>query len=147
MFFCNKTNENCRELYSNQVDLIWRSAIKRPIDSTTGTTSGQTDTTSGQTSTTSEQTSTTSGHPSTTNGKTKGQASTTCRKTSTTSGETSTTSGETSTASSKTDQAKDYEWPDVSGQTWRNSFFSWKRLSENPYLWWLYLLAPSVKVS
>ena len=100
MFFCNKTNENCRKLYSNQVDLIWRSAIKRPIDSTT-------DTTSGQTSTRSEQTSTTSEHLSTTNGKTNGQTSNASRKT-------STTSGETSTASTKTDQAKYYEWPDVS---------------------------------
>ena len=107
MFFCNKTNENCRKLYSNQVDLIWRSAIKRPIGSTAGTTSGQTDTTSGQTSTRSEQTSTTSEHLSTTNGKTNGQTSNASRKT-------STTSGETSTASTKTDQAKYYEWPDVS---------------------------------
>ena len=36
------------------------SVVKRPIDSTTSTTSGETDTTSGQTSTTSGQTSTTS---------------------------------------------------------------------------------------
>ena len=55
------------------------SVIKKPKDSTTGTTSGQTDTTSGQTSTTNGQTSTTSG-----------QTSTTSVQTSTTSGQTST---------------------------------------------------------
>ena len=63
------------------VDFL-RSVIKRPADSTTGTTSGQIDTTGGQTSTRSGQT-------STTNGQTNGQASTTNGKTSTTSGETS----------------------------------------------------------
>ena len=58
--------------------LVWRafiqkrSVIKRPTDSTTGTTSGQTDTTSGQTNTTSGQT-------STTNGQTNEQASSTSR--------------------------------------------------------------------
>ena len=45
------------------------SVIKRPIDSTTSTTSGQADTTSGQTSTTSGQTTTASGRTSTTSGK------------------------------------------------------------------------------
>ena len=43
-----------------------RSVIKRPTDSTTGTTSGRTNTTSGETSTTNGQTSTTSGKTSTT---------------------------------------------------------------------------------
>ena len=68
-----------------------RSVIKRPTDSTTGTTCGQTDTTSGQ--------------RSTTNGQTNGQTSTTSRKTSTTSEQTSTastTSGQTSTMSDHT---------------------------------------------
>ena len=41
--------------------LMTGSVIKRPADSTTGTTSGQTDTKSGQASTTSGQTSTKSG--------------------------------------------------------------------------------------
>ena len=47
-----------------------RSVIKRPTDSTTGTTSGRTNTTSGLTSTTSGETSTTNGQTSTTSGKT-----------------------------------------------------------------------------
>ena len=46
------------------------SVIKRPADSTTSTTSGQTDTMSEQTNTTSRQTSITSERTSTTNGKT-----------------------------------------------------------------------------
>ena len=46
----------------------WKSVIKRPIDSTTSTTSGQTDTT---------MDSTTGGQTSTTNGQSNGQTGTT----------------------------------------------------------------------
>ena len=66
------------------------SVIKRPTDSTTSTTSGQTDTMSGQTSTTSGQTNTSSGKTSTRSGKT-----------STSSGKTSTRSGKTNSSSGK----------------------------------------------
>ena len=68
-----------------------RSVIKRPTDSTTGTTSGQTSTTNGQTSITSRQTDTTNGPTS-------------CQ-TSTTSGQVSTISDQTSFASTTIDEA------------------------------------------
>ena len=80
------------EIEKELIEKSWL-VIKRPRDSTTSTTSGQTDTTDGQMSTTSEQTSATSG-----------KASTTSKKTNTTSGKASTTSEKTSTKSTVSNQ-------------------------------------------
>ena len=72
--------------------------------------------------------------------------------TNSTSGQTSTMSDHTgfaNTASDKTGSELIFSYPDYPEQMFKSlklPFSSWQQLSENPYLWWLQLLAPLVNV-